>query len=51
MMTGRSVRVLGTPAHSILRDAAKIARMIEGRGGVEMPNVAPFQQDAEVVLL
>lgn len=51
MMTGRSVRVLGTPAHSVLRDAAKIARMIEGRGGVEMPNVAPFQQDAAVVLL
>lgn len=49
--SGRSLRVLGTQALTILRRREDIVRALAARGGTEMPNVAPYQQDAAFALL
>ena len=43
--------VLGTQALTILRRREDIVRALAARGGTEMPNVAPYQQDAAFALL
>lgn len=48
--TGRTLRVLGTAAESVLRDEVQIRRVITKRGG-EFPNMRPYQQDAAFMLL